>query len=352
MKRMIPGILLIIFITVISFGCQAMTEEAGAKQGTTYYVATNGNDQNPGTQQKPFRTLKKSASMAKAGATIYMRGGTYKEAVIIATSTSTHFEVLKKAVLSKKAIFVEKPLTLKVKDGREICGIIEENNIFCQVGFMRRFDPAYAEAKRRIEAGDIGKPIYFRGISRDPVAPSAEYIKNSGGIFVDVSIHDFDIARFLMSSEVTNILAHGKVIKYPYVAEYNDVDQALSYIEFESGAAGDVEASRNAYYDYDIRAQVIGTEGTLLIGNNLSHHNINILTPSGYTHDIVPDFPDRFTDAYFLELKEFFKSIEEGSKSSVTARDGLKALEIATGGRESYKTGKTVILDSANPVNI
>ena len=169
---------------------------------------------------------------------------------------------------------------------------------------------------------------------------------------MDVSIHDFDIARFLMSSEVTNILAHGKVIKYPYVAEYNDVDQALSYIEFESGAAGDVEASRNAYYDYDIRAQVIGTEGTLLIGNNLSHHNINILTPSGYTHDIVPDFPDRFTDAYFLELKEFFKSIEEGSKSSVTARDGLKALEIATGGRESYKTGKTVILDSANPVNI
>ena len=152
MKRMIPGILLIIFITVISFGCQAMTEEAGAKQGTTYYVATNGNDQNPGTQQKPFRTLKKSASMAKAGATIYMRGGTYKEAVIIATSTSTHFEVLKKAVLSKKAIFVEKPLTLKVKDGREICGIIEENNIFCQVGFMRRFDPAYAEAKRRIES--------------------------------------------------------------------------------------------------------------------------------------------------------------------------------------------------------
>lgn len=266
------------------------------------------------------------------------------DAVIIATSTRTHFELLKKASASKKAIFVEKPLTLTLEEAKEITSIIEADQTFCQVGFMRRFDPAYAEAKRRIAAGDIGEPIYFKGISRDPEAPSAEYIKNSGGIITDVSIHDFDIARFLINSEITSVDTKGSILKYPFVADYNDFDHALSFIRFASGSAGDVEATRNAYYGYDIRAEVVGTEGTIQVGNNMNHHNVHILTKSGHTHDIVPGFSERFAGAYALELSVFFNDIREGNGSRVTARDGLKALEVSVAANQSLQEKREVVI--------
>ncbi|USK29529.1 Gfo/Idh/MocA family oxidoreductase [Bacillus sp. CMF21] len=261
------------------------------------------------------------------------------EAVIIASPTSTHFDLLKRASESGKAIFVEKPLTIDLKEANEIKGMIEKNNSICQVGFMRRFDPAYDAAKKRIDAGDIGDPIYFRGISRDPHAPHEAFIKHSGGMFVDVSIHDYDIARYLMKSEVTSVSAHGLVLKYPFLEKYGDVDQSLTYIDFASGAAGDAEASRNAYYGYDIRAEIMGTEGSIFIGN-LREHNIQILTKAGNTHDILPDFPSRFTDAYNLELSDFFRVVAENGTPRVTVDDGVKALEIALAARESYQTGQ------------
>lgn len=266
------------------------------------------------------------------------------EAVIIATPTSTHFDLLKRASESGKAIFVEKPLTTDLNDARKIQEIIHSNHTICQVGFMRRFDPAYAEAKRRIAAGDIGNPIYFRGISRDPQAPHESFVEHSGGIFVDVSIHDFDIARYLMNSEVTSVSSHGSVLKYPFVKKYDDVDQALTYIEFASGAAGDVEASRNAYYGYDIRAEVIGTEGSIFIGN-LREHDIQILTKTGNTHDILPDFPVRFKDAYNIELEDFYKVVLEKGTPQITVDDGVKALEISYAARKSHQRGQKVKLD-------
>ncbi|OXS78744.1 Gfo/Idh/MocA family oxidoreductase [Domibacillus enclensis] len=264
------------------------------------------------------------------------------QAVIITTPTSTHFDLLKKASDTKKAIFIEKPLTLTVEEAKEITKKIELSQTFCQVGFMRRFDPAYAEAKRRIAAGDIGKPIYFRGVSRDPQAPPPDYIQNSGGIITDVSIHDFDIARFLISSEIKSIDTKGSILKYPFMSEYNDVDHALSFIRFESGAAGDIEASRNAHYGYDIRAEVVGTEGTIQIGHDLRYHNVNVLTKSGKSHDILPGFSERFYDAYSLELIAFFTDILEGNNSAVTARDGLKALEVSEAANISLKENREV----------
>lgn len=271
------------------------------------------------------------------------------EAVIIATPTSTHFELLAKAAKSNKAIFIEKPLTINLQEAKEVKRIVEENNTICQVGFMRRFDPAYDAAKKRIDAGDIGVPIYFRGISRDPVAPHESFVKHSGGIFVDVSIHDFDIARHLMNTEITMVNANGRVLKYPFMENYNDVDQALSYIEFASGAAGDVEASRNAYYGYDIRAEVIGTDGSIFIGD-LRNNDIHILTKRGSTHDIFPDFQTRFIDAYNLELSDFFRVVNEKDTPRVTVDDGVKALEIALAARDSYQTGQKVHLSQLQKV--
>ncbi|TBL69836.1 inositol 2-dehydrogenase [Paenibacillus thalictri] len=250
------------------------------------------------------------------------------DAVVIATPTGTHASLIKKAAQYGKAIFVEKPLTLQLAEADEVISAVNQYNAQCQVGFMRRFDPAYAEAKKRIAAGDIGKPIYFKAVSRDPVSPPAEFIRGSGGIFIDMAIHDYDLARFLMGSEVDAVSAHGSVLVYPFMRELQDSDQSLTYLRFASGAAGDVEASRNALYGYDIRGEVVGTEGTIQIGS-LQHHDIRVLTLKGSTHDIVPSFPERFKDAYQLEMVHFIECCLRGEKPSVTVEDGKAAQQIA-----------------------
>lgn len=265
------------------------------------------------------------------------------QAVIIASSTSTHYSLLKKAAESGKAIFVEKPLTINLEEAYDIQKLINETKTFCQVGFMRRFDPAYTEAKKRIEAGDIGQPIYYRGISRDAHAPHESFIPRSGGIFVDMSIHDFDAARYLMNAEVSSVVAHGRILKHSFMEKYGDVDQSLTYLEFNTGAAGDVEASRNAFYGYDIRAEIIGTEGSIFIGNQ-QHHHVHLLTKLGKTHDLLPDFPVRFEDAYIIEMEEFVGSVRLNEESRVTVGDGVKALEIALAAKESFQKAQKVML--------
>jgi scyllo-inositol 2-dehydrogenase (NAD+) len=265
------------------------------------------------------------------------------DAVIIATPTNTHAELIQRAARYKKHIFVEKPLTQDVQEADEAIQTIHENQVSCQVGFMRRFDPAYQEAKRRILAGDIGEPIYFKAISRDPGSPPPAFIKHSGGIFLDMSIHDYDMARYLMGAEVTSVAAHGKILVNSFMEEFNDVDQAITYLTFSTGAAGDVEGSRNAHYGYDIRAEVVGTEGTLFIGS-LQHHDVHILNRKGCTHDLIPAFPERFKDAFYLEMVHFIDCLRKGEKPSVTEVDGKKALEIAVATKCAFETGKSVTL--------
>ncbi|SFJ88247.1 inositol 2-dehydrogenase [Thermoflavimicrobium dichotomicum] len=263
------------------------------------------------------------------------------DAVIIAVPTAFHADMIKLAAQHGKHIFVEKPLTQTLEEADEVIDVIRENGIFCQVGFMRRFDPAYAEAKRRIDAGDIGKPIYFKSISRDPGSPPAEFIQKSGGIFLDLSIHDYDLARFLMGAEVESVHAHGTVLLHPFMKECGDADQALAYLTFDSGAAGDVEGSRNAMYGYDIFTEVVGTEGSIRIGS-LRHHDVQLLTDKGSVHDIVPHFPVRFKESYLLEMNHFIDCLRKEEKPSVTEIDGKKALEISMAAKISWKTGQRV----------
>lgn len=265
------------------------------------------------------------------------------DAVIIATPTSTHGELIRKAAEAGKHIFVEKPLALSLQETEEAMRVIARHNVMCQVGFMRRFDPAYAEAKRQIAAGAIGKPIYFKGVSRDPGAPPPQFIEQSGGIFLDMSIHDYDIARFLMGAEVTSVLAGGSILFHEFMAQYRDVDQAVTYLTFDSGAAGDIEGSRNAFYGYDIRGEVMGTEGSIVIGS-LKYHDIQIMSFKGNRHDIVPAFPERFKDAYELELLHFVRCLMTGETPSVGAHDGKRALEIALAAKLSFEKGEKVDL--------
>jgi scyllo-inositol 2-dehydrogenase (NAD+) len=271
------------------------------------------------------------------------------DAVAIVTPTTTHAEMIKMAAANGKHIFVEKPITHTLEEADEVIEAIRNNNVFCQVGFMRRFDPAYVEAKRRIEAGDIGKPIYFKGITRDGNTPPPDFIKHSGGLFLDFSIHDYDTARFFLGAEVKTVTAHGSVVNHSYVAEFNDVDQALTYLTFDSGAAADIEASRNAFYGYDIRAEIIGTEGAIQIGS-LQHHQIKVLTPNRCTHDIIPDFPSLFKDAYLSEMVSFIECLRNNQKPSVDQYDGKIALEIAAAATKAYQTGTTVHLETSKPV--
>ncbi|MUG69334.1 MULTISPECIES: inositol 2-dehydrogenase [Paenibacillus] len=265
------------------------------------------------------------------------------DAVIIATPTSTHADMIEQAAKHGKHIFIEKPLTHDLEEADRAIRVIKENNVVCQVGFMRRFDSAYREAQRRIQAGDIGTPLYFKGVSRDPGSPPAAFIQNSGGIFLDMSIHDFDIARFLLNAEVTSVSAHGNILVHSFMEQYGDVDQALTYVTFDSGAAADIEASRNAFYGYDIRGEVIGSEGSLLIGS-LRYHDVQILTKRGSTHDIVPAFPERFKDAYLNEMNHFVDCLRKSEAPSVNEIDGKIALEIALSAQKSFETGQTVRL--------
>ncbi|SEN20153.1 inositol 2-dehydrogenase [Lihuaxuella thermophila] len=272
------------------------------------------------------------------------------DAVAIVTPTTTHAEMIKKAAASRKHIFVEKPITHTVEEADEVIKAIRDHQVYCQVGFMRRFDPSYVEAKRRIDAGDIGKPIYFKGVTRDGIAPPPNFIQHSGGLFLDFSIHDYDAARFLLGAEVTSVTALGSVVHKQYVAEFNDVDQALTYLTFDSGAAADIEASRNANYGYDIRAEIIGTEGAIQIGN-LQHHNLKVLTKKGCTHDIVPDFPSLFMDAYLLEMISFIDCLKNDQKPLVDEYDGKIALEIAVAATKSYREKTTIQLESVHSVS-
>ncbi|MFU0790202.1 Gfo/Idh/MocA family oxidoreductase [Virgibacillus proomii] len=268
------------------------------------------------------------------------------DAVIIVTPTSTHADMITRAAKAGKQIFVEKPITQTLEEADKVIRVIQEQQVVCQVGFMRRFDPAYAEARRRIIAGDIGRPIYFKGTSRDGNVPHEVFIKNSGGLFLDVAIHDYDIARFLMDQEVQTITASGEILleENQFMAKYNDIDQGFSYLTFAKGATGDIETMRIAPYGYDIRGEVVGTEGAIQIGS-MRLTDVKLLSSNGSTHDLIQGFSSRFRDAYLLEMEHFIEVLQMGKKPTCTEMDGRAALAIALAASESFITGKTITLD-------
>lgn len=265
------------------------------------------------------------------------------DAVIIGTPTNTHAELILKAAQYKKHVFVDKPITRTADEADAVITSVKENQIICQVGFMRRFDPGYANAKRSIERGDIGEPIHYRGISRDPGSPPESYIKTSGGIFLDLCIHEYDMARYLIASEVTSIQTHGEVLVHPFMKKYGDVDQSLSYLRFESGATADVEGSRNSTYGYDVRAEVIGTEGMIQIGSMQQDDNIIFSKGTSYFQNI-PSFPAYFKEAFVKELEHFIVCVKENKQPLINERDGKIALQIAEAAQQSFEEDKKIII--------
>jgi inositol 2-dehydrogenase len=268
------------------------------------------------------------------------------DAVVIASPTHTHKDVVIAAVASGKPTFCEKPLALSLDDCRTMQEAVNRSGTFFQMGFMRRFDPGYAAAHQQIEEGRIGRPVVFKATSRDPFRPSLEYANpaSSGGILVDMGIHDFDLARWFMG-DVETVSAVGGVLAYPEMATVGDIDNAIATLVFEDGRLGVVDLTRNGFYGYDIITELLGTEGTIRIGY-LRETPILTMTKNSVTHDTVPYFMERFERAYTLQLQNFAENVQHQRPAPITLTDGIEALRVSLAATEAYRSGTAIAVKS------
>jgi inositol 2-dehydrogenase len=274
-----------------------------------------------------------------------MLGQDEVDAVVIATPTNTHSEVIQAAAAAGKHIFCEKPLALSLAACDEAIAAVEGAGVKFQLGFMRRYDPAYRAAKAQIDAGVIGQPVMFKSIGRDPKLTSLKFARreNSGGLIADMAAHDFDLARWLMGSEVLRVSSEGDCLVYPELKEVNDIDNAVINLKFINGAVGNVDVSRNAVYGYDIRTEVLGSQGSLQIGR-LQQTAMLVMTRAGVMHDTVPYFMERFGEAYEAEIRDFVACIVEGREPAVTAADGRAAAAIGVAATRSLDESRPVLI--------
>jgi inositol 2-dehydrogenase len=266
------------------------------------------------------------------------------EGVVIVSPTSTHQEIVAAAADKGKAIFCEKPLSISLAAAEEMQRTVEQTGVFFQMGFMRRFDKGYLAAKRKIEEGAIGKPVVFKSSSRDPYRPSLEYLDpaHSGGLFIDCGIHDLDLARWYMG-DIASVYSIGGTLAYPEMKAIGDIDNAITSLYFTSGALGTIDLSRNGVYGYDIRTEILGTEGTLKIGY-LRETPILVMNNKGITHDTVPYFTERFEQAYISQLQDFVENVLEGKPPAVTCADGVAALQASAAATLSFKENRPVTI--------
>ena len=264
------------------------------------------------------------------------------DAIVIVTPTSTHREMVEGAVAAGKAIFCEKPLSISLDEALAITGAVERSGDFFQMGFMRRFDRGFAAAKRRLVEGAIGDAVVFKSTSRDPYRPSVEYAdpRSSGGLIIDMAIHDFDIARWYMG-DVAAVQAIGGLLAYPELGSVGDIDNAVISLIFGSGRLGVVDVTRNGIYGYDIMAELLGTNGTLRVGY-LRETPLMVMTKGQVAHDTVPYFMERFGEAYTAQLENFARNVLEQREPPITVDDGVEALRVALAATRAQKTGERV----------
>jgi predicted dehydrogenase len=266
------------------------------------------------------------------------------EAVVIVSPTSTHKEIVVAAAERGLPIFCEKPLSIALDAALEMLRIVDQTGVFFQMGFMRRFDKGYLAAKGKIDDGLIGKPVVFKSSSRDLYRPSLEYLDpaHSGGLFIDCGIHDLDLARWYMG-EIASVYSIGGTLAYPEMKAIGDIDNAITSLYFKSGALGTIDLSRNGVYGYDIRTEILGTEGTLKIGY-LRETPILVMTKDGITHDTVPYFTERFEQAYITQLQDFVDNVSKSKPPSVTCADGVAALQASAAATLSFKENRPVTI--------
>lgn len=264
------------------------------------------------------------------------------DAVVVMTPTKSHQAVVLAATRARKPIFCEKPLSLGLDEAQAMKEAVAKSGVFFQLGFMRRFDRGYAAAKRQLDAGAIGKPCVFKSTSKDRERPSVDYLRpeNSGGLFIDMGIHDFDLARWFMG-EVTSVHSTGGVLAYPEMQGIGDWDNAFTTLRFASGCIGMVNLSRSGIYGYGIHTEIMGTEGTLQIGYD-RETPLQIMKKDSIAHDTVPGFYERFEDAYVAQLVNFVDNLRHDRPPPITVDDGIAAQKVALAATESAQTNRVV----------
>jgi scyllo-inositol 2-dehydrogenase (NAD+) len=250
------------------------------------------------------------------------------------------------AAQSKKPTFCEKPPAINLAECSAMADAIDKSGTFFQMGFMRRFDPGYAAAKEKINQGAIGRPVVFKSTSRDPFRPSLEYANpvSSGGILVDMGIHDFDLARWFMG-EVETVSAVGAVLAYPEMASISDNDNAIATLVFADGRLGVIDLTRNGVYGYDISTELLGDGGTVRVGY-LRETPIFTMTKNSIAHDTVPYFMERFERAYTLQLQNFAQNVLQDRPPAIAISDGVEALRVALAATAACRTGQPVKVQS------
>jgi myo-inositol 2-dehydrogenase / D-chiro-inositol 1-dehydrogenase len=258
------------------------------------------------------------------------------DAVLICTPTDTHAEIIVAAAEAGKHIFCEKPVALDLAQTDAAIAAVARAGVKLQLGFNRRFDANFTRIRQAVAGGEIGDLRIVHIVSRDPAPPPISYVKQSGGIFLDMSIHDWDMARFLTGSEVAEVYVQGGVMVDPAIGEAGDIDTHVTLLRFASGAIGSVDNSRQAAYGYDQRVEVFGSKGAIQAENNAPNTTVRS-TAEGVTRELPHNFfMQRYVDAYAAEIEAFVEAIASGAPVAVSGHDGRMALAIGLAAKKSY----------------
>ena len=266
------------------------------------------------------------------------------EAVAICSSTDTHSRIIQEAAAAGKHIFCEKPIDHDLARIHAALSAVEKARVKLQIGFNRRFDPSFARVRELVTQGAIGQPHIIRITSRDPEPPSLEYIKVSGGIFLDMTIHDFDMVRFLSGSEAEEIYAIGDALIDPAIREAGDVDTAIVTMRLKSGALATIDNSFKADYGYDQRIEIFGSKGSASAGNRTPDEHL--LMDARGLHHAKPlyFFLERYSEAYALEMRAFVEAVLQDQTPLVTGTEGLQAVVMGLAATRSLHEGRPVKL--------
>jgi myo-inositol 2-dehydrogenase / D-chiro-inositol 1-dehydrogenase len=266
------------------------------------------------------------------------------DAVAICSSTNTHAPLIIEAALAGKSIFCEKPIASSLVEIDEALKAVDQAGVQLQIGFNRRFDPNFLKVHQMVKQGKIGKPHLLRITSRDPAPPPIAYVELSGGIFFDMTIHDFDMARYLIGAEVVEIYATGAVLVDPAIGEVGDIDTAVTTLIFQNGAIGTIDNSRKAAYGYDQRVEVFGSEGMLMAQNETPDQTIYASGEGIQSAKPLYFFLERYEKSFIEEMQQFIDCIHAGKKPPVTGEDGRIPVVMAMAAAKSFKEHRPVKL--------
>ncbi len=266
------------------------------------------------------------------------------DAVAICSSTDTHAKIVVEAASAGKHIFCEKPIDHDLAKIDTALEAVQKAQMKLQIGFNRRFDANFRKVRQMVAEGKVGKPHILRITSRDPAPPPVSYVKVSGGMFLDMTIHDFDMARYLIGSEVVEVYTAAGVMVDPAIGQAGDVDTAVITLRFENGTIGTIDNSRQAVYGYDQRVEVFGSGGMVSADNNLQDRHV-YSTADG-THSAKPlyFFLERYMDSFITEMKEFAQSVLEDKTPPVTGIDGRIPVVIGMAAKKSFLEHRPVLL--------